>query len=335
MAAHPAITSALAAAGATVGSAFSYQITGSNAPTGFAASGLPAGLSVNAASGAISGTPTAAGTANVTITASNGAGSGSATLVITIGAAAAHPAITSALAAAGTVGSAFSYQITGSNAPTGSLRLASSPAGLSVECRERRDQRDADGGGRRERLASHHLPAMAPAAWSATLVITVSAAGSAPVITSAQSASGTVGLAFAYQITGSGLPTSYDAVDCPPGLGVDSATGLISGTPATAGTFNVTILVTTGGGTGSANLVVTILSAASGAAGGGGGSSHIIRGGASLRLSGRLSLSAALAGRPRSWPRPSAACSGSWEQVTARCRRPTVKGGGSSPSCSS
>src|SRR4029077_6553791 len=48
---------------------------------------LPAGLTVNTSTGAISGTPTKNGTTNVTITASNGAGScntATATLVITI-----------------------------------------------------------------------------------------------------------------------------------------------------------------------------------------------------------------------------------------------------------
>jgi hypothetical protein len=46
---------------------------------------LPAGLSVNASSGLISGTPQAAATSNVTISATNGAGTGSATLVLGIG----------------------------------------------------------------------------------------------------------------------------------------------------------------------------------------------------------------------------------------------------------
>ena len=58
--APPAITSPLTASG-TVGVAFSYQITASNNPTSFNATGLPAGLSVNTTTGLISGTPTAAG----------------------------------------------------------------------------------------------------------------------------------------------------------------------------------------------------------------------------------------------------------------------------------
>jgi hypothetical protein len=106
---------------------------------------------------------------------------------------------------------------------------------------------------------------------SATLVITVFAAGSAPVITSPLSASGTVGIPFSYQITGSSAPTGFNATTLPPGLGVNTATGLISGTPTAAGAFDVTISGTDGGGKGSANLVVSILPSSSGGAGGGAG----------------------------------------------------------------
>jgi autotransporter-associated beta strand protein len=79
----PAITSGLSATG-TPGTAFIYQIYGSNIPTGFSATNLPPGLVVNTGTGVISGTPTATGTTNVTIGATNAGGTGSATLVITV-----------------------------------------------------------------------------------------------------------------------------------------------------------------------------------------------------------------------------------------------------------
>jgi Pectate lyase superfamily protein/Putative Ig domain len=265
--AAPGITSALTAAG-TVGSAFAtYAISASNAPTSFAASGLPAGLSVNAATGAISGTPTGSGTANVTISATNGAGTGSAILVITIGAAVSHPAITSPLTAAGTLGSAFAYQITGSDIPT-SYQATGLPAGLGIAT--------ASGmiSGIPTAAGSTHVTISATngsGTGSATLVITISAAGSAPAIISPLSATGTVGQAFAYQIMAAGTPTGYNATDLPPGLGVNTATGQIAGTPTTAGTFNATISASDGGGTSSANLVVGITSSASGGTAGGEG----------------------------------------------------------------
>ena len=83
--APPAITSPLTGSG-TVGVAFSYQITAMNNPTSFNATGLPAGLSVNTATGLISGTPTATGSFSVTLSATNSAGTGSATLALSIAA---------------------------------------------------------------------------------------------------------------------------------------------------------------------------------------------------------------------------------------------------------
>src|SRR5690606_30361923 len=69
----------------TYGAAFTYTITASNTPTSYAATGLPAGLSLNAATGAITGAPTAAGTFNVALTATNGSGAGApSTLVLTV-----------------------------------------------------------------------------------------------------------------------------------------------------------------------------------------------------------------------------------------------------------
>jgi len=79
----PVITSGTSVTG-TAGSSFGYQITASNSPTSYAATGLPAGLVVNTSSGLISGTPSATGTTSTTISASNGGGTGSAALVITI-----------------------------------------------------------------------------------------------------------------------------------------------------------------------------------------------------------------------------------------------------------
>jgi hypothetical protein len=127
------ITSALTATGAQ-NSAFSYQITATNSPTSYGASGLPSGLSVNTVTGLISGTPTVSGTFNVTISATNGGGTGSAIPAFTITTAPPPPApvITSSLNATGTQNSAFSYQIKATNSPT-SYGASGLPSGLSVD----------------------------------------------------------------------------------------------------------------------------------------------------------------------------------------------------------
>lgn len=81
--AAPVITSATTAGG-TTGTAFSYQITATNNPTSFSATNLPSWALINTTSGIISGTPTSAGTATVTIGATNATGTGTTTLVVTV-----------------------------------------------------------------------------------------------------------------------------------------------------------------------------------------------------------------------------------------------------------
>jgi len=81
----------------------------------------------------------------------------------------------------------------------------------------------------------------------------------APVISSSLAESGTVGVAFNYQITASSIPTSFIATGLPTGLSVNTTTGAITGAPAGAGTSNVSISATNGSGTGTAaTLVITV-----------------------------------------------------------------------------
>ncbi len=79
----PAITSPTTAI-ALVGGPFAYATTASAGPLSFSATGLPAGLAFDAATGAISGTPTAAGTFPIVLTATNANGTGAEILTLRV-----------------------------------------------------------------------------------------------------------------------------------------------------------------------------------------------------------------------------------------------------------
>lgn len=71
--------------------------------------------------------------------------------------------------------------------------------------------------------------------------------------------SGDLNVALAnYTITADNAPQSYNATGLPAGVTINTQTGVISGTPLNAGTFNVTISATNAAGTDSRTLVITI-----------------------------------------------------------------------------
>lgn len=93
---------------------------------------------------------------------------------------------------------------------------------------------------------------------------TILTSGRPPEINSALTASGKVGQAFSYQITALYGPTGYDAAGMPTGLSINRGTGLISGTPGTAGTYPVALSASNPHGSDTRTLTLTVLPAGSG-----------------------------------------------------------------------
>ncbi|MCK6490158.1 MAG: putative Ig domain-containing protein [Planctomycetes bacterium] len=278
----PLITSP-ATASAVVGQPFAFTVSASGNPT-FAASGRPAWLALDAVSGLLSGTPAAAGSVTLALTASNLAGSAGQSLVITVLPPA--PVITSAASARVTMGQPFAYVITASNAPT-SFAATGLPPGLTVNNLSARISGTP--------TAAGTYPVQISASngggtGSATLTLTVDAPA-APVIAGPATAAATVGQPLSLQIVASNAPTAYAASGLPAGLALAATSGLISGTPTAAGSATVALTASNAAGAGNATLVITVAAAAAetpapgaapvllppqpalGAAGGGGGGS--------------------------------------------------------------
>ena len=171
--------------GGQVGTAYSTTLaaTGGTTPyTWSLTSGtLPAGLTLNATTGAITGTPTAI--ANATSLTFKVTDSGSpvqtksVTLSLTISAA--TLSITTTSLPGGQVGTAYSATLaaTGGTTPyTWSLTSGTLPAGLYVECLDGRDYRHAHGGCQRRVVdVQGHRLQLACTTQSVTLSLTISA----------------------------------------------------------------------------------------------------------------------------------------------------------------
>jgi parallel beta-helix repeat protein len=82
--------------------------------------------------------------------------------------------------------------------------------------------------------------------------------GVAPVITSSKQAVGLVGYPLSYTIKGSGTINSFTATGLPAELTLNSSTGVISGSPASASTFTVQVSAINNFGTGSDTVTFTI-----------------------------------------------------------------------------
>ncbi len=271
-----------AATVAAVGTAFSYALAATNAPTSLGASNLPPGLSIDTGSGAITGTPTTAGVFLVPVSATNAYGSSTATLTINVFASlsaqtAANgvtlPAITSPVSASGYTGQSLAYALTASYngepdyySPQGTWTYAAAglPPGLTLSTPTYYSYPTIRGtpttAGTYQTTVSatysNHLYSFQPPVTTTAVVTFSIKAGpvvTAPTFTDSASLSAVAGTTiYSYYPTVTGSPTSYAASGLPPGLSFSASSGYFSGTPTTAGTYQTTLTATNSAGTGSA-----------------------------------------------------------------------------------
>ncbi len=246
----PVITSA-ATASVIAGTPFVYTITASGSPASFNATGLPPGLALSNA--VISGTRATIGTCNIQLNAANASGTGNGNLSLTVKPP--LPVISSSATADGLVNVAFAYTIQAANVAT-SFGATGLPGGLALDPAKGTITGTPTNSGVYAVTIGATNTTGSTTGWL-TIVI-YNGAIPLPVITSASTATGAVGVKFGYAITATNAPTSFFAIGLPAGLSFDQASGAITGIPFALGTNTVTLRATNRGGTGSSNLVLTI-----------------------------------------------------------------------------
>lgn len=243
--ASPSLTFPAPPAG-EVGAAYSQQLAVTDGTSPFAwsvsAGTMPAGLTLNASTGLLSGTPTAGGTSTFTVSivdASTQTASKSVALVI-----ANAPALTFA-APAGEVGVAYSQQpvLSGGTAPySWAISAGSLPAGVSINASTGLVSGTPTTSGTSSLTVSVTDAFNQVASRTVNLVVVAR-----PAFAAAAPAGGQVGIVYStpFNVSGGSLPLvwSIAAGSAPPGLTLDTSTGNLSGTPTTVGNSTFTMSV--------------------------------------------------------------------------------------------
>ena len=231
-----------------VGTAYTGTVaaTGGTTPYAWTATGLPAGLSINPNTGAITGTPTAAGAASIVVTVTDATSpthlSANKTFPVTIVAAL---AITTAALPNGVAAAPYSFTVLASGGnPSYTWAATGLPAGLNID------------------PATGAITGTTSVTGTSTVTVTVTDTTSPthlsvsqpfPLIimpplqnTTLSLADGVVGSVYNQPLSAFGgtTPYSWTATGLPGGLSVDSANSAIKGTPTANGTFTVSVTVT-------------------------------------------------------------------------------------------
>ncbi len=270
--APPAISLACATSTGQVGVAYSSALvaTGGVPPYTFSiiTGSLPAGLTLNPSTGAITGTPTTSGTFNFTAQVVDSTGKAAGTTTANCSIVIAPPAISLACATStGQVGVAYSSALvaTGGVPPyTFSIITGSLPAGLTLNPSTGAITGTPTTSGTFN-FTAQVVDSTGKAAGTTTANCSI-VISPPPIYLTCPTGTGQVGVGYSSALvaTGGVAPYTFSIISgtLPAGLSLNPSTGAITGTPTTAGTFNFTAQVvdSTGkaAGTTTANCSIVI-----------------------------------------------------------------------------
>jgi hypothetical protein len=228
--------------------AISASDTSSTATLTYAATGLPAGLSINSGTGAITGTPTTAGSDPVTVTVTDSSSFSahvSFTWTVTNHVSATSPGNQSNVSGSAITPLTVAVSDTSSTATVDIGDGGTLPPGLSI------DSSTGTITGTPTTAGSYPVTitasdnagysAQATFTWVVSNVVTVTNPGDQGDV----SGSSITPLAIGSSDTSSTATVTYSAGSTlPSGLSIDPSTGIVSGSPTIAGTYPVTVSVT-------------------------------------------------------------------------------------------
>uniref|UniRef100_UPI0005A9F5A7 autotransporter family protein n=1 Tax=Aeromonas popoffii TaxID=70856 RepID=UPI0005A9F5A7 len=236
----------------SVGTGYSETLSasGGTAPYTYAitAGALPAGLSLNTSTGVISGTPSASGTSNLSVTATDAnSASGVQAYTLTIGAQAPVANAVSATVAANSSANPITLNISGAASSVAVASAAShgtaSASGTSITYSPTAGFSGAD---------SFTYTATNASGTSSPATVTITVSAPSITLSPGSLSNGSVGTGYSatLSVSSGAAPYSYSISNgsLPEGLSLNSASGLVSGTPSTTGTSNLTITVTDANG---------------------------------------------------------------------------------------
>ncbi len=230
---------------ARVDESFTYQAIALNGVTGVQEINLPAGLTLDAQTGLISGIPVQAGTFNPTIRITNEFGTTDVAFQFDIAPRTANvPAIMSTDTLVAEVGETMTYTIRTTGNPD-TIETSDLPEGLILEGNTIT--------GTPTRTERYYIGVYAAngegTGYKILRLDVVPQETRAPFLTNRFPLRGSVGELFCGTITGSNSTFQFDAANLPPGLFIDRESGLISGTPIETADTEIPVTVTNKYGT--------------------------------------------------------------------------------------